>query len=73
MYVTAHGADGVYLDEQMITKDPLNLIPVPAPFPKCLSEHIHTTCSAVSFSKALTLLCHQNVFLEGLLCMILSK
>lgn len=47
MYLTVHGTDGVYLDEQMITKDPLNLILVP--FIKCLPEDSSTTCSAVSF------------------------
>jgi len=41
-----HGVDVacVFLDGQMIPKDPITLLLVPAAFPICLPEDIPTTC-----------------------------
>lgn len=52
----------MYLDEQMIAKDPVSLILVPAAFPICLPEDIPATCSAVSFSSALASECFSGGF-----------
>lgn len=51
----------MYLDEQMIAKDPINLL-VSAAFPICLPEDILTACSAVSFKFTLSSECVSGGF-----------